>query len=79
MTNSGKLNVVFDTNIYISAVLFGGNPGEVYRMGLNGAFRLNISTGILREIEECLVQKFCGTSFCSPETASFVQFQKQTG
>lgn len=56
--NLKNLNVVFDTNIYISSVLFGGKPGEVYRMGLKGNFRLSISTAILKEIEECLLYKF---------------------
>ncbi len=56
--NTEKLKAVLDTNIFISAVLFGGNPGEVYRMGIKGLFDLVVSADILQEVEECLVQKF---------------------
>jgi predicted nucleic acid-binding protein len=34
--NLENLSVVFDTNIFISSVVFGGKPGEVYMMALNG-------------------------------------------
>ncbi len=56
--SSENLDVVFDTNIYISAVLFGGKPGDAYRMALRRDFWLSVSPAILKEVEECLQQKF---------------------
>ncbi len=58
--NTENINVVFDTNIYISAVLFGGLPGEVYSSAIKGYFILSVSTDILKEIEGCLLEKFFG-------------------
>ena len=57
-----KLKVVFDTNIYISAVLFGGNPGKAYHQSIKDNFILYVSSNILAEIEKCLVGKFCWES-----------------
>ena len=43
-----------DTNVYISALNFGGNPREFLRLAASGAFRLSISDPILEEIGEVL-------------------------
>jgi hypothetical protein len=50
--------VVVDTNIYVSAVMFGGLPGMVFDLGLLRAFTLAISPPLLDELEDKLRVKF---------------------
>jgi uncharacterized protein len=50
--------VVADTNIYISAVMFGGLPGMVFDLGLLRTFTLVISPPLLDELEDKLCVKF---------------------
>ncbi len=56
--NLENLRVVFDTNIYISAVMFGGNSGKTYLMALTGKFTLFTFPEIIKEINNCLTCKF---------------------
>ncbi len=62
--------VVLDSNIYISAVLFGGKPGEVYLHSFRKSYDLFISLLIIKEIEKCLLQKFYWNK---SETTSYTQ------
>ncbi len=50
--------VAADTNIYISALMFGGLPGVFLDLGLNCAFTLVSSRAILDELDEKLRCKF---------------------
>lgn len=50
--------VVADTNIYISAVMFGGLPGSLLDLGLLRAFTLIVSPPLLDELEDKLRAKF---------------------
>ena len=50
--------IVADTNIYVSAVMFGGLPGAVLDLGLLRAFTLIISPPLLDELEDKLRVKF---------------------
>jgi uncharacterized protein len=50
--------VVADTNIYISALMFGGLPGVLLDLGLMQAFRLVISPALLDELKDKLRVKF---------------------
>ncbi|MFI5351915.1 MAG: putative toxin-antitoxin system toxin component, PIN family [Candidatus Binatales bacterium] len=52
------LRVVADTNIYISAVNFGGVPDQVLALARRGRVDLFISKPILDEIEGVLKRKF---------------------
>ena len=52
------MRAVADTNVYISALNFGGTPEEVLRLGRAGAIQLFISPSILKEIEGVLLRKF---------------------
>ncbi len=52
------MKVVADTNIYISALLFGGVPGTFLDLALLRAFQLVASEAILEELEEKLKEKF---------------------
>jgi uncharacterized protein len=49
------LKVVFDTNIYISGILYGGKPREGMELARKGAFRLCASQEILQELQEELL------------------------
>ena len=46
--------LVLDSNVYISAVLFGGKPRQIIEAALTGRVRLAISAAILEEIESVL-------------------------
>lgn len=51
--------VVFDTNIYISALLFSdGIPRKIFRLAQKGEFSLLISKSIMAEIRGVLHTKF---------------------
>ena len=50
--------VVFDTNVFISAILFGGNPRKVIEQARTGETRLITSKSILLELAKKLHEKF---------------------
>ena len=49
---------VADTNVYLSALLFGGLPGEFLRLALLRKFDLVTSNALLDELDEKLRGKF---------------------
>lgn len=46
--------VVLDTNILISAVVFGGKPREILKQAIEGKIKLAVSAPIIEEIREVL-------------------------
>ncbi|MDW7738869.1 MAG: putative toxin-antitoxin system toxin component, PIN family [Bacillota bacterium] len=50
--------VVADTNVYISAILFGGKPEEIIKLALEEKIELIISGDILAEMAYILRSKF---------------------
>lgn len=52
------IRVVADTNIYISALMFGGLPGAFLDLAFKGAVQLVISPILLDELDEKLRMKF---------------------
>jgi uncharacterized protein len=52
------LRVTADSNIYVSAILFGGKPMVLLKLGLSRRIRLFISDDILDETLEVLREKF---------------------
>ncbi|MFV1917056.1 MAG: putative toxin-antitoxin system toxin component, PIN family [Patescibacteria group bacterium] len=50
--------VVFDTNIFISAIIFGGNPEKCFEMAREGKMGLFTSREILLELARKLDEKF---------------------
>ena len=50
--------VVADTNVYVSALHFGGVAEEVLALARSGVIELFVSPPILREIQGVLTQKF---------------------
>lgn len=53
-----KSKVVFDTNIFISAIIFGGNPRQCLELAREGQIRLFVSKSILLELVKKLEEKF---------------------
>ena len=56
------LKVVLDTNILISAILFGGNPRKILEKAIRGEIRLCISEPILEELSGVLRREKFDTS-----------------
>jgi putative PIN family toxin of toxin-antitoxin system len=52
------LRAVADTNVYISALDFGGVPDDVLALARQGLIQLFVSPSILEEIEGVLFRKF---------------------
>jgi len=52
------VRVVADTNILVSALLFGGPPEQVFLAGLRGEIQLLTSLSLLKELEKVLKEKF---------------------
>jgi putative PIN family toxin of toxin-antitoxin system len=50
--------VVIDTNIYISAIFWSGNPREVIDLGRDGKIEIYTSEEITEEISNVLLKKF---------------------
>jgi putative PIN family toxin of toxin-antitoxin system len=63
------MRVVADTNIYISALVFGGLPDVFLKRAFLGAFLLVTSPALLDELDETLRLKFN----VSPEKASITR------
>ena len=51
-------HVTLDSNIYISALVFGGKPMRLLEMAAEGAIRVAISDAILSEVQRILLTKF---------------------
>ena len=52
------MRVVVDTNVLISAILFGGVSDQVFLAGLRGEIQLITSDPLLKELERVLKNKF---------------------
>jgi len=57
------LKVVADTNVYLSAILFGGKPEKILQLGVDGKIQLFISPLIISELAEVLRKKFSWSSW----------------
>ena len=56
-----KLKTVFDTNIYISAIIFGGVPENCLDVAINDEIELYTTRAILLELANKLTTKFLHT------------------
>ena len=64
--------IVLDTNVYVSAVRYGGKPKQVLNHALNGEFQLLISMPLRLELERILRDKFNYSPREILETAAFL-------
>ena len=53
-----EVRVVADTNVLISALLFGGSPEQIFLAALRGDIQLLSTLPILKELEKVLIGKF---------------------
>ena len=53
-----KDRVVFDTNIYLSAIIFGGKPRRLLLLAIEKRIQLIVSPAILLEVAQKLREKF---------------------
>lgn len=53
-----KIKVVFDANIYLSAIIFGGNPRQCLELAKLRKIELFVSSAILLEVARNLQNKF---------------------
>lgn len=67
---AAKVRVVFDTNIFISAIIFGGNPRVCLELARNKEIKLLTSKPILLELSKKLKEKFKWTE---PEVAEIIE------
>ncbi len=67
------MRAVADTNIYISALNFGGTPEEVLGLGRARTIQLFISPSILKEIEGALLRKFYWSARNVREASTAIQ------
>jgi len=58
----GETRVVLDSNIYISAIMFGGKPLRALQLAEQGAFILLISAPLQAEVKRTLAKKFAYSS-----------------
>lgn len=58
IATESKIKVVIDTNVFISAFVFGGNALEIIRLFLKGNIEVYISPFILEEVTRILREKF---------------------
>lgn len=49
-----KLNVVLDTNVWVSALLFGGKPARLVQLARNGQVQICMSQALLSELADVL-------------------------
>lgn len=55
--------VVLDTNIFISAILYGGNPRKIVNLAISEAIEVCLSFELLDELVRVLQDKFALNSF----------------
>ncbi|GBE05992.1 hypothetical protein BMS3Abin10_01633 [bacterium BMS3Abin10] len=67
------MKVVLDTNVYISAILFGGNCEEILRLAALGSFELVISKNIIIELKTILKGKFKWSKKQISETITYIK------
>ena len=67
------MRVVLDTNVYISAMLFGGNCEEILKLASQALFEVVISKKIIDEIKSVLKKKFYWTDKQIAEVIKYIK------
>jgi len=53
-----QLRIVFDTNVIMSSIIFGGKPKKIIRLVIEGKIVPFISQSLQAELSEVLIKKF---------------------
>jgi len=56
--NNQKPRAVFDTNVWLSGLIFGGKPGQLIKLFGNDAFLIVVSEELLSELRRKITQRF---------------------
>lgn len=72
------MRVLLDTNVLLSAILFGGVPRRSLGAVIDGRFRLVTSRHLLDEFEELLERRFGFTRAAAVETRSELEVLAET-
>jgi putative PIN family toxin of toxin-antitoxin system len=56
------LRVVLDTNVLVSAIVYGGNPRKVLQAAISGAVDISVSEAIIKELQDVLQRPKFGLS-----------------
>ena len=67
------IRAVLDTNIFISALIFGGPPSQLVALGIEGKFKMLTSPVLLDELDEKLRTKFNASSAQAEKTRSALE------
>ncbi|MBI5027029.1 MAG: putative toxin-antitoxin system toxin component, PIN family [Nitrospirae bacterium] len=67
------MRVILDTNVYISAMLFGGKCEEILKLANQSLFEVVISKKILYEIKSVLKEKFHWTDKQIAEVIKYIK------
>jgi len=68
-----ELKLVIDTNIYISAILFGGKPEKIRKLSKEKKIELLVSEAIIAEVAEVLRKKFNWESWQISQTINEIR------
>ncbi|MBN2422815.1 putative toxin-antitoxin system toxin component, PIN family [Candidatus Woesearchaeota archaeon] len=68
----GKKKIILDTNIYISAVAWGGNPDKIMQKAINGEYKIYLSVNQLKEIKRVLA--YPRLKFTNQQQQDFLSF-----
>ena len=67
------MRVVLDTNVFVSALLFGGKPSRIVELAKDGRIELFVSPFILAEFEDKLKSKFGYTARGAHEAGADIE------
>lgn len=67
------MRVVLDTNVLVSALLFGGKPAKIVELAKDGSIELFVSPFILSEFEDKLKSKFGYTARGAAEARTDIE------
>lgn len=56
--NRGKPKIVIDTNVWLSGVIFGGQPAQLLRLFIEDDIDVVISEELITELRRKIIQKF---------------------
>lgn len=58
MTKNTKPRVVIDSNVWISGLVFGGYPGRILELFIEGSILIVVSAELMSELRRKIIQKF---------------------
>jgi putative PIN family toxin of toxin-antitoxin system len=66
------IRTVLDSNVYVSAIVFGGNPRAILELAEQGSFEVSVSDPIKADVERVLALKFTWTKERIDEATTYL-------